>query len=148
MPAFPAPVKMVRKVTAFALLFALVGVGLAWSAFAIEQVRLTPLTESYFGDNSKEERDAAPAGSALALQLAEIESLKPTLLTMKLTGIATVLFGVTLALAGILRMLSLMPIGLSETLRATFIDMGVDERLRAPAPARGGAPVSAAPTDR
>ena len=51
--------------------------------------------------------------------------MKPTILTLKLVGIATILFGITLALLGILRMLSLMPIGLGDVLRANLEDMGL-----------------------
>lgn len=47
------------------------------------------------------------------------------MLTLKLTGIATILTGITIALLGILRMLSLMPIGLGEVLRANLEDMGL-----------------------
>ena len=56
---------------------------------------------------------------------AEIENTKPLMLTLKLTGIATILTGITIALLGILRMLSLMPIGLGDVLRANMEDMGL-----------------------
>lgn len=39
--------------------------------------------------------------------------------------IATVLFGIVIALLGILRMLSLMPVGLGDVLRANLQDMGL-----------------------
>lgn len=122
------PVKMVKKVTIVAIVFALVGVGMAWAAFVLEQTSLVPKQEEYFVDHTKAERDSAAAGSDLAKLQASIEEMKPTILTMKLVGIATVLFGITIALLGILRMLSLMPIGLADVMRANMEDMGLGKK--------------------
>ena len=122
------PQKMVKKITVIALVFALIGLGMAWAALALEQSKLTPLQESYWADHTKAERDAAEAGSDLANDKAEIENLKPTILTLKLVGIATILFGIVIVLMGILRMLSLMPIGLGDVLRANLEDMGLGKK--------------------
>ena len=122
------PVKMVRMIIALAFTFAIIGVGMAWSGLYLEQTKLGPLQEEYFVDHTKAERDSAAAGSDLAQDQADINNLKPTILTLKLVGIATVLFGITIALAGILKMLSLMPIGLSDVLRAQFEDMGLGKK--------------------
>ncbi|MCK4457904.1 MAG: hypothetical protein KAW39_09215 [Thermoplasmata archaeon] len=122
------PVKMVRQVTLIAILFAIVGVGMAWTALIMEQTVLVPMQEEYFANNSKADRDSALAGSDLAKDLAAIEEMKPTILTLKLVGIATVLFGITIALLGILRMLSLMPVGLGDVLRANLEDMGLGKK--------------------
>jgi uncharacterized membrane protein YccF (DUF307 family) len=122
------PVKMVKKVTMVAIVFAIIGVGMAWTALILEQVSLVPMQEEYFTEHTKAERDAAAAGSELANLQADIEEMKPTLLTLKLSGIATILFGITIALLGILRMLSLMPIGLGDVLRANLEDMGLGKK--------------------
>jgi hypothetical protein len=122
------PVKMVKKVTMVAIVFAIIGAGMAWTALILEQTSLVPMQEEYFVDYTKAERDSAAAGSDLANLQADIEEMKPTLLTLKLTGIATILFGITIALLGILRMLSLMPIGLGDVLRANLEDMGLGKK--------------------
>jgi len=122
------PQKMIKKVTVVAIAFALIGLGMAWTALALEQSQLAPLQESYWADHTKAERDAAEAGSDLANDKAEIENLKPTILTLKLVGIATILFGIIVVLLGILRMLSLMPIGLGDVLRANLEDMGLGKK--------------------
>ncbi len=122
------PVKMVRQVTLIAILFAVIGVGMAWTALIMEQTVLVPMQEEYFANNSKADRDSALAGSDLTKDLAAIEEMKPTILTLKLVGIATVLFGITIALLGILRMLSLMPVGLGDVLRANLEDMGLGKK--------------------
>lgn len=122
------PVKMVKKVTLIAILFAIIGVGMAWTALIMEQTVLVPMQEEYFANNSKADRDSALAGSDLTKDLAAIEEMKPTILTLKLVGIATVLFGITIALLGILRMLSLMPVGLGDVLRANLEDMGLGKK--------------------
>jgi hypothetical protein len=122
------PHKMIKKVTVVAIVFALIGLGMSWTGFALEQTKLTPLQESYWADHTKAERDSAEAGSDLANDKAEIENLKPTILTFKLVGIATILFGIIVALLGILRMLSLMPIGLGDVLRANLEDMGMGKK--------------------
>ena len=120
-----APVKMVKKVTMIAILFAIVGALMAWSAIILEQTTLNPLQEEYFFEHNKAERDSAEVGSDLARTNTDIQNLKPTLLALKLVGIATILFGITIALLAILRMLSLMPVGLADVLRANLEDMGL-----------------------
>lgn len=118
--ALGPPVKMIKKVTTISLAFAIVGFAMAWTAFAIEQTQFAPLANEYFAENTKTERDSAAAGSQLAQDHAEIETLKPTILTLKLVGVATLLFGILVALLGIFRMLSLMPVGLADTMKAAF----------------------------
>jgi|GEM_PF-2359294 len=123
--AMGPPHKMVKKITIIAIIFAIIGAGMAWTALILEQVSLVPLQEEYFAQHTKQDRDSALANSELANMQAEIEEMKPTILTLKLVGIATILFGITIALLGILQMLSLMPIGLSDALRANLEDMGL-----------------------
>ena len=82
------PVKMVKMITVVAIIFAVIGAGMAWTALVLEQSTLVPLQEDYFAGHTKAERDSAAAGSELAKNQAEIEELKPTILTMKLVGIA------------------------------------------------------------
>ncbi len=127
MPVGP-PVKMVRKATIVTMIFAIIGVGMAWTALLMEQTSLVPMQEEYFTEYTKAERDAAAAGSDLANLQADIEEMKPTLLTLKLSGIATILFGIAISLLAILRMLSLMPIGLADVLRANLEDMGLGKK--------------------
>lgn len=122
------PQKMIKKVTMVAIIFAMVGLVMAWSAFVLEMAVLTPLQDEYFGETTKEERDSAEAGSDLAKDLADINNLKPTILTLKLVGIATILFGIIVVLIGVLKMLSLMPIGLGDVLRANLEDMGLGKK--------------------
>lgn len=122
------PQKMIKKVTMVAIIFAIVGLVMAWSAFVLEMAVLAPLQDEYFGETTKEERDSAEAGSDLAQDLADINNLKPTILTLKLVGIATILFGIIVVLIGVLRMLSLMPIGLGDVLRANLEDMGLGKK--------------------
>lgn len=122
------PHKMIKTVTMVAMVFALIGVGMAWSALVIEQTQLVPLQQEYFTEYTKAERDTAEAGSDLAQMQADIEVLKPTILTLKLVGIATVLFGIVIVLLGVLKMLSLMPIGLGDVIRANMEDMGLGKK--------------------
>jgi hypothetical protein len=122
------PVKMIKKVTTVAIVFSIIGLGMAWGALILEQTTLVPLQDEYFGETTKAERDAAEAGSPLAKDLAEINNLKPTILTLKLVGIATILFGIIIALLGILRMLSLMPIGLGDVIKANMMEMQMSKK--------------------
>ena len=122
------PVKMIKQVMMIGIAFAILGVGMAWTALVLEQTKLTPLQEDYFAGHTKAERDSAAVNSQLAEDQAEIAKLKPTILTIKLVGIATVLFGIVVVLLGILRMLSLMPVGLSDVLRANLEDMGLGNK--------------------
>lgn len=122
------PVKMVRMIIAVAITFATIGLLMGWSAIILEQTVLEPLQDDYFIEHTKAERDSAPIGSDLAEDQAAIANWKPTLLALKLVGIGTTLFGITIALVGILKMLSLMPIGLGDVLRAQFEDMGMGKQ--------------------
>jgi hypothetical protein len=58
----------------------------------------------------------------------QLNNLKPTILTLKLVGIATILFGIIIALLGILRMLSLMPIGLGDVIKANMMEMQMSKK--------------------
>jgi len=126
--AIGPPVKMVKKVSRLSLAFAVLGFAMAWTAFTLEETQLVPLSTEYFSDHTKAERDSAPAGSKLSQDLASIETLKPTILTMKLVGIATLLFGILIALLGILRMLSLMPVGLADNIKAALDSAALGNR--------------------
>lgn len=112
--------KMAKMLFAVGLVLSLAGISMAWGALIIEQTRLVPLQESYFEDHTKTERDDAAAGSQLNQDLAEIQTLKPTILTLKLVGIATILFGIVILLGGILRMMSMVPESLSVYFRSAL----------------------------
>lgn len=114
------PVKMIKKVQIVSIILALIGVSMAYTALILDTTVLKDLHHKYYieyeADNSNPE----------ALEVKEeIENVKPLMLTLKLAGVATILLGITIALLGILRMLSLMPIGLGDVLRANLEDMGM-----------------------
>ena len=114
------PVKMVKKITIIALLLAIIGVAMAYTALVLDTTTLKDLTEEFYEDYGGSLED--PKAREIK---AEIENTKPLMLTLKLTGVATILTGITIALLGILRMLSLMPIGLGDVMRANMEDMGL-----------------------
>lgn len=117
------PVKMIKKVMIVSIILAIIGVGMAYTALILDVTKLKDLHEEFYEDygGNLENQKAREIK-------AEIENTKPLMLTLKLTGIATILTGITIALLGILRMLSLMPIGLGDVLRANLEDMGLGKK--------------------
>jgi len=71
----------------------------------------------YFGQNSNADRDAAPAGSALNAQLAEIQNTPSELLRLKLVGVGKILTGIFILLFAILMALMMMPMKLGMVLK-------------------------------
>ena len=124
------PVKMVKKVTLVAFILMLIGVSMAYTALVIDTTVLKnahdEFYEDYGGRTSSPDWTLEQNNSAQELK-AKIENTKPLMLTLKLVGVATVLSGITIALLGILRMLSLMPIGLGDVMRANLEDMGLNK---------------------
>ena len=122
------PVKMVKKVTMIAFILMLIGVSMAYTALVIDLTLLKSAHEEFYEDYdgkvSSPEWTAEQNSTAKELK-AKIENTKPLMLTLKLAGVATVLAGITIALLGILKVLSLMPIGLGDVIRANFEDMGL-----------------------
>ncbi len=74
------------------------------------------LQTDYFVNNTKAERDSAPAGSVLNQQLAEIQNAPSELLRLKLVGVGKILTGIFVVLSGILMSMFLMPIRLGHRL--------------------------------
>jgi hypothetical protein len=94
------------------VLLMLMGVVLHLAAVVLEFTQFAPLQEQYW-DVAKTDRDAAKAGSTLALQLVEIQKFPAKLMTLKLVGIGSLLAGIFLMLFGILKALTMMPIRLA-----------------------------------
>lgn len=98
-------------------LFAAVGYLLVVGALVLELTQFHPLLEDYFATQTA--HSLAGGGpdragqAALNAQLAEIHHFPSTLLWLKLGGIAHILVGIFVALAAIIRALSLMPHRLS-----------------------------------
>ncbi|WP_396612086.1 hypothetical protein ACH9L7_02040 [Haloferax sp. S1W] len=110
---------MVKRMLIVGAIFVVVGYLLIGAALFFELTTFHPLVDDYYS-NSKAVRDAAPTGSALNAQLAEINKWPSTLLWLKLGGIGHILAGVFIALAGILRALSMMPDRLGNIVSTTM----------------------------
>jgi hypothetical protein len=111
---------MIKKVTMITAILAIIGVSMAYTALVLDVTKLKSLHEEFYEDYGGDLSD--PKAREIK---AEIENTKPLMLTLKLAGVATILTGITISLLGILRMLSLMPIGLGDVLRANLEDMGL-----------------------
>lgn len=103
-----ATTTMIKRMLLIGAVFVVVGYLLVGAALFFELTEFHPLVDDYYS-NSKAVRDAAPTGSALNAQLAEINTWPSMLLWLKLGGLGHILAGVFVALAGILRALSMMP---------------------------------------
>jgi hypothetical protein len=101
-------VKTIKRMVMVGAVFVAVGYLLVGAAIFFELTTFHPLVDDYYS-NSKAVRDAAAAGSPLLAQLAEINKWPSTLLWLKLGGIGHILTGVFIALAAIVRALSMMP---------------------------------------
>ncbi len=101
--------------------FAAVGYLLIVGALVLELTQFHPMIESFFQTYT----DTSLAGggpersAAASSQLAEIHKFPSTLLWLKLGGIGHILVGIFIALAGIIRALSVMPHRLSYEMERT-----------------------------
>jgi hypothetical protein len=111
---------MIKKVTMITAILAIIGVSMAYTALVLDMTVLKDKTEEFYTVHGG--KTETPEAQQIK---ADIENTKPFMLTLKLAGVATILTGITISLLGILRMLSLMPIGLGDVLRANLEDMGI-----------------------
>lgn len=100
--------KMAGMMLMMSAMFLLLGIILELTAFFQEFTRFAPLQDAYWSID-KATRDAAPAGSKLANQLAEINKFGPKLMTFKLTGIASILTGIFIVLVIIAKRMGGLP---------------------------------------
>lgn len=98
-----------------AVVFAWQGIGMH-NRVSVEEAKFHQLQRSYFSI-SKTERDAAPTGSELNSQLAQIQNYPSELLRLKLVGIGKILTGIFLSLLAIVFLLFMMPIRLGKMLK-------------------------------
>jgi hypothetical protein len=115
----------IKRMLLAGAVFVAVGYLLIGMALFFELTQFAPLVEEYF-IVSKAVRDAAPTGSVLTQQLATINQWPSLLLWLKLGGIGHILTGVFIALAGILRALTLMPDRLGSLMMAQEKAMSAD----------------------
>ena len=109
----------IKKMLMVGGLFAAVGYLLILGALFLELTQFHPLLESFFAEftnHSLAGGGPERASAALNQQLATIHQFPSTLLWMKLGGIGHILVGIFLALAAIIRALSLMPVRLGHEL--------------------------------
>ena len=97
-------------------------ISFAWQGTAmhaqvsVEEAKFHALQDSYF-ILAKTDRDAAPAGSDLNKQLAQIQDYPSELLRLKLVGVGKILDGIFLVLLSIAFLLFMMPIRLAKLMR-------------------------------
>ncbi|WP_254838608.1 hypothetical protein [Natronomonas marina] len=110
-------ISSVKKMLMVGAVFAVVGYLLIGFALFLELTEFHPLLDAFFGEQTQHSLagggpDRAGDG-ALNSQLAAIHSFPSMLLWLKLGGIGHILVGIFVALAAIVRVLSLMPHRLS-----------------------------------
>lgn len=118
-----ATVGSIKKMLMVGALFAAVGYVLVIGALVLELTSFHPAIESFFSTQTAHSLagggpDRAGA-TALNAALTTIHKFPSTLLWLKLGGIAHILVGIFIALAAIIRALSLMPHRLSYELERT-----------------------------
>jgi hypothetical protein len=107
-----ATVGSIKKMLVVGAVFAAVGYLLIGAALFFELTQFHPLLESYFSsfpDTSLAGGSGGTRGAAVNGTLASIHKWPSTLLWLKLGGIGHILLGIFIALAAIVRALSLMP---------------------------------------
>jgi hypothetical protein len=112
----------VKRMLKVGAVFVAVGYLLVGMALVLELTQFHPLLESYFisfPDTSLAGGSGGTRGAAVNGALATIHKWPSTLLWLKLGGIAHVLVGIFVALAAIVRVLSLMPHRLSYEMERT-----------------------------
>jgi hypothetical protein len=111
-----ATVGSIRKMLKVGAVFAAVGYILVGAALFFELTEFHPLLENFFStypDTSLAGGSGGTRGGAVNGALAEIHKWPSTLLWLKLGGIGHILLGIFIALAAIVRALSIMPHRLS-----------------------------------
>jgi len=106
----------IKKMLKVGALFAVVGYLLVGAALFFELTEFHPLLENFFStypDTSLAGGSGGTRGAAVNGALAEIHKWPSTLLWLKLGGIGHILLGIFIALAAIVRALSIMPHRLS-----------------------------------
>lgn len=116
-----ATVSGVKRMLLVGALFAAIGYVLIVGALVLELTQFHPLLENFFATQTQHSLAGGgpdrAAASSLNQQLATIHSFPSTLLWLKLGGIGHILVGIFVALAGIVRALSLMPHRLSYEMK-------------------------------
>jgi hypothetical protein len=113
----------VKKMLVIGGIFAAVGYLLIGSALFFELTEFHPAIDSFFAENTQ--HSLAGGGpdragdAALNSQLASLHHWPSTLLWLKLGGVGHILVGIFVALAAIVRVLSLMPHRLSYEMERT-----------------------------
>jgi len=111
-----ATVGSIKKMLVVGAAFAAVGYLLIGAALFFELTQFHPLLESYFAsfpDTSLAGGSGGTRGAAVNGALASIHKWPSTLLWLKLGGVGHILLGIFIALAAIVRALSVMPHRLS-----------------------------------
>lgn len=104
------------------MIIVIIGIVFAWqgismhSQVSVEEAKFHALQTGYF-TISKADRDAAPTGSDLNKQLAQIQNYPSELLRLKLVGVGKILTGIFALLFAILMALMGMPIRLGRMLK-------------------------------
>ncbi len=108
-----ARVGMIKKMLLVGGLFVAVGYLLVGSALFFELTQFHPLLDTFFASQTQHSLAGGgpdrAGGAALNAQLATIHQWPSTLLWLKLGGVAHILTGIFIALAAIVRALSMMP---------------------------------------
>lgn len=115
-------ISSIKKMLLVGAVFAAIGYVLVIGALVLDVTQFHPLLESYFSEfttHSLAGGGPERTSAALNSQLAEIHKFPSTLLWLKLGGIAHILVGIFIALAGIIRALSIMPHRLSYEMDRT-----------------------------
>jgi len=111
----------IKKMLIVGAVFAAVGYLLIIGALALELTQFHPMIESFFQTypNTSLAGGGPERTAEASRQLAAIHQFPSTLLWMKLGGIGHILVGIFVALAAIVRTLSLMPHRLSYEMERT-----------------------------
>lgn len=108
-----ARVGMIKKMLMVGGVFVAVGYLLVGSALFFELTQFHPLLDNFFATQTQHSLAGGgpdrAGGAALNAQLATIHQWPSTLLWLKLGGVAHILTGIFIALAAIVRALSMMP---------------------------------------
>ena len=117
-----ATVGSIKKMLMVGAVFAAVGYLLIGAALFFELTQFHPLLENFFStytDTSLAGGSGGTRGAAVNGALASIHKWPSTLLWLKLGGVGHILLGIFIALAAIVRALSLMPHRLSYEMERT-----------------------------
>jgi hypothetical protein len=119
--AIDAKMGSIKKMLLAGAVFAAVGYLLIGAAIVFELTQFHPLLENYFSDfpnTSLAGGSGGERGAAVNSELAEIHKWPSTLLWLKLGGVGHILVGIFIALAAIIRVLSLVPHRLSYAMES------------------------------